>query len=46
MPVLSDEECREYASLAFTQGSVRLTAVTLTEDDIYGIYKNIFGGAK
>jgi len=45
-PVLSDEECRNFAVLANGQGSVKLNPRDVQEDDIYNLYKHIFGGAK
>ena len=45
-PILSDEECRSFAKLANEQGSVKLNPVDVKEDDIFNLYKRIFGGAK
>ena len=45
-PTLSNEECRKFAALANGQGSVKLNPLAVKEDDIYNLYKCIFGGAK
>lgn len=45
-PILSDAECAGFAKLANGQGSVKLNPLTMNENDIYNMYKRIFGGAK
>ena len=43
-PVLSNEECRTYANLAMGQGSAKLNPKLVKEDDVYELYRTIFGG--
>ncbi len=45
IPVLSDEECKMFATLAMGQGSVKLNPRLVEEDDIYNLYRKIFGGS-
>ena len=45
-PVLTDDECKQFASLAATQGSVRQTRADISEKDIYDLYKQKFGGGQ
>ena len=45
-PDIDDEECRTYAKLAMGQGSVKLNPRTVSENDIYNLYRKIFGGTQ
>lgn len=45
-PILSDDECREFAGLAVKQGSVKMNPKQVGEKDIYELYVKIFGGAQ
>ncbi len=43
-PVLDENECRLYARLAATQGSVGSNPRDTGEEDIYEMFKSVFGG--
>lgn len=43
-PILDDGECRTYAGLAIKQGSVGSNPRITDEEDIYRMFKTVFGG--
>lgn len=45
-PVLSDEECKMFAGLAVKQAAVKVNPFFVSENDIYLLYKKMFGGVQ